>query len=610
MSEFPLSLAARSFRVLVTGTLSVASLITLFCLPLFVSGCGGGADNTVLAEVGDRKITVAYYEERLGKLTQADLPRDESNLPLDTATLEGKKAFLDVIINKELMVLKAKELGLDKDQGVTGAQKAMMDYNAGLILHEDIIDKPTNVISDEQLADYYEKLKEVRQCSFIICNFREDAVKARQAIIDGGLWEDVAEEYHDGDRSPKGDYRVKITWGRWDDSFEQAIFSLQEGDISQPVETVYGYWILRLEGISEERVPPLDTMQDRVLASIKMRSINLARKKFMVESRARHDFEMNEDALWTVYQGLPEGEVILDPETKKPVPREQLKPLDIPLEDMDMFFYQVRLEGELQTMTVGSYKLIFDKMSTFQRPKKSELLGGLRQKMLTEIDKQLITQEARERGYYKDTRVLESVGIRVEEMMVSKLHSEVVDYEEYIAPQDLEEFWVAVKEQYVVPEGRGGLVVYCENQEQAVRAREAAVAGTGWSVILEEYGSVEENKQRDGQLDIVRANVSHPVSDQLFTLAEKGDVSQPFGVGGKWAVVRLTIIEESYQQELAEVRNELGQRIKMRRQDEALRELLLEWRDHFGVVIYEDKLDRLDSWEELSEEAAVPPPAT
>ena len=226
MSDFPLSLAARCFRVLATGTLSVASLVTLFCLPLLVSGCGGGADNTVLAEVGDRKITAAYYEERLGKLTQADLPRDESNLPLNTATLEGKRAFLDVIINKELMFLKAKELGLDKDLGVSGAQKAMMDYNAAVFLHNDVHDVPASMITDEELAEYYENLKEARQCSFIICNFREDAVKARQAIIDGGLWEDVAEEYHDGDRSPKGDYRVKITWGRWDDSFEQAI-SLQ-----------------------------------------------------------------------------------------------------------------------------------------------------------------------------------------------------------------------------------------------------------------------------------------------------------------------------------------------------------------------------------------------
>jgi parvulin-like peptidyl-prolyl isomerase len=608
MSDYYEFSTIRRFTGRLAVSLALSSFGCLLCLPLFVTGCGGSKDK-VLAKVGDREITTAYYEERLSKLKQNELPRGEDNLPVDTSTLAGKKAFLDVIINKELMALRAIEMGYDSEEQITGAQKAMMEYHAGQLLHEEVIDKPTNVISDEQLEYYYSRLPEVRECSFIICNFREDAVKARQAVLDGGLWEDVAEQYHDGSMSPSGDYKVKVTWGRWEDSFEEAIYSLEVGEVSQPIETVYGHWIVRLEKKTEEKVPPLESIQDRVLNSIKMRSVNLARKEFMRESRAKHDFKLSEDALWIIYQGLPEGELILDPETQQPIPREQLKPLDIPLEDMDVFLYQVRLDGELQSMTVGDYKVLFDKMSTFQRPKKSEMLGGLRLKLTQDIEKQLVVQEAKERGYFQDERVLEKVGIRLEEMMVSKLHSDVVKYEEYVSPDDLEAYWVEVKDQYIMPEGRDGAIVYCRDLETAQQAHAAAVAGTDWEEILEKYGKDEANKGRNGLLEMVRANHAHPIRDALWSLEKKGDISEPFQVEKNWAVVRLGTIEEPYQRELAEVTNELGQRIKMRRQDEALRKLLQDWRKQYNVVIDESNLAKVRSWEELSLESAGLPVA-
>jgi len=575
------------------------SLLILIPVLLPFAGCSGGKD-PVVARVGDREITASYYEEKLSKLKQSELPRDENGLPVDTSTLAGKKAFLDVIIHKELLYLKAIELGYEKEEQITGAQKAMLEFQAGTALHNDLFDVPANVITDEELAAYYGRLPEVRECSFMICNFREDAVKARQAIIDGGLWEDVAEEYHDGAMSPQGDYRMQVKWGYWEDNFEQAVFDLKEGEISQPLETVYGYWILRLEGIKQEEIPPLDSFKDRVLTSIRTRKINLNRKEFMKKMHEKYEFKLDEGALWIVYQGLPEGELLLDPDTQKPIPRGDLKPLDIPVQDMDKFLLQYRQGGELVTLTVGDYKVRFDQMNTFQRPKRSELLGGLRMKLTQEVDKLLVIEEAKARGYFEDPRVTEKVGLRLEEMMASKLHSDVVQYDTYVSPDDLEEFWAEHKQEYVVPEGRNGLVVVCADREQADRAREAAQTGTGWTEILEQYGSDENNKQKGGQFEMVYANGSGALKDALFSLEKVDDVSQPTLVNDKWIVAKLTTIEPSYQKQLDEVRNELGQRIKMRRQDEALVKLLADWREQFGVSIDEGNLARLRSWEELT----------
>ena len=196
--------AVRGHALVTLGCL----LISLFVV-LLLAGCGGGGKDPVLAKVGDHEITTSYYEEKLGKLKQAELPRDENNEPVDTSTIAGKKAFLDIIINKELMYLKAIELGYRKEDQISSAQ-AMLEYQAGTYLHNDLFDVPANTISDEELAEYHAKMPETRDCTFLICNFKEDALKARQAILDGGLWEDVAEEYHDGSMSPQGDYKMQV----------------------------------------------------------------------------------------------------------------------------------------------------------------------------------------------------------------------------------------------------------------------------------------------------------------------------------------------------------------------------------------------------------------
>ena len=574
--------------------------LVLVSLSLLAAGCGGGGDeDLVLATVGDVAITKGYYEDRLAKLEVNELPRDEAGSPLDTGREEGKLAFLDVIINKELMAAKAREMGYDQEDQISGAAKAMSEYHAGTALHKELIEGPANQISDAELAEYYANLGQARKCSFLITNFRDDALKARDEVIGGRLWDDVADEFHDGAKSPSGTYQITVHWGRYEDSFEEAIFSLQEGEISMPVETVYGWWLLRLDGVEEVEKRPLEEMKDRVLNSIRMRKINLSRKAFMEESRRNHDVRVDEDALWIVYQGLPEGEVMVDPVTKDPTPREALKPLEIAMEDMDKFFYQVRLDGELQTVTIGDYKLAFDEMNVFQRPKLTDMLGGLRQKVYETVDRQLIVQEARERGYIDAPAVREEVDGKIEEMMVTKLFQDVVSYDEIVSPEQVAAFYDAHGEDFVVPEGRKGRVVYCADEAQAAAARAAALEGADWTDVMEEFGVSQANRNRGGETEFYAANASNPIKDALFSLAGEGDVSEPFTVDDQWMVARLDEVQPARQRPVDEVTEEIGQAIRAQRQDQALKELLAEWRNEFDVVVHTENLAKVRSWGDL-----------
>ncbi|MBK6898920.1 MAG: hypothetical protein IPH09_06510 [bacterium] len=53
------------------------------------------------------------------------------------------------------------------------------------------------------------------------------------------------------------------------------------------------------------------------------------------------------------------------------------------------------------------------------------------------------------------------------------------------------------------------------------------------------------------------------------------------------------------QRPVDEVINEVGARVKRKRQDEALQTLLAQWRNEYPVKINDRVLDSLPSWDEL-----------
>jgi len=432
--------------------MKIRSLLLLALLAI-IAGCSGGSDDSVLAKVGNREITASYYEDRLGNLKQNELPTKEG-VVLDTALLEGKQRFLEIIIDKELMALKAEQLGFGKIDRIESLNTAVTEFKAGEIMHQELIIDPAQNVSQADIDDYYTKLQYKRNFHFILCNFEDDALKAREEVLAGGLWEDVADKYNDGSRGPNNDYSVTFEYGKAQDKFEKALFSAEIGEVTLPVPTVYGWWVLRLNNIEDNRVPELDEQFiARIRQTLVARKVNLGRDAFVQESREKHGFHMDEAALWVIFQGLPEkDEPYLDPDTNKPTPRESLKPLNIEVEDLDKEFYrcQFDLSEEPEVWTIGDYKSLYDDLNVFQRPKRSKLLNGVKveicQKM---IDKKLLISESRERGYNQHPEVFAEVKKRTEEMMVNQLFEEVVVIDEIVSPEEVEAFWAENSERFV-----------------------------------------------------------------------------------------------------------------------------------------------------------------
>jgi len=571
------------------------------------SGCSKGGDNAadndvVLAHVGDADIMASEYTHRLAKQEMADLPKGDDGQPLDMSSLEGKNAFLQTLINKELMRQKAIQLGYVKDAKVSSAHQSLLDYHAGMSLWDDVVGEPSKTISDEELADFYAKMGSNRKCHYIITNFIEDAEAARKMAQDGADWDDVAVKYHDGDSPQGGEFLIEVPFGRYGTAFEGPVYAVEVGEVTEPIQTVYGYWILRVDEethLKADKKPDLEEAKAQILDTTYSRKVAKIRNDFRKEVREKYKLTIHEDALWKCYQGLPSGELILDPVTQKPTPKEDLNPLNIKPADMDMPFYSYQVGDEVTAYTLGDYKVIFDRMSVFQRPKQSDMLGSLRNKIQQELEKALMNIEAKSRHYEDDPRVTSLVDEKMEEILVTKLYQDLVTYDKRITPEQLDAYWAEHHEDYAVPETRSGHMVVCLNEADAIKAREAIASGTPWKKVLVEYGSDRGNKSKGGRLEDIPATATGFVRDALFAMEMDG-LSDPVALEqGRFCVLNCETITPAQPAVLKGITETVGKRMKKEREEAAFQTLLDQWTAEFGVEVFEDNLSGLPSWEEL-----------
>lgn len=575
-------------------------LLPALLLPVFL-GCGGSGGDDVIATVGDREITAGYYTARLARLQPQDIPRNEDGEFVDTATLEGKRAFLDVIVNKELMVCKALDLGYDRQEQVQGAHEAVLAFRAPEIMREDLIKAPSMEVTEAEIQEYYELRSQIRHFHFLICNFEKDAAAARQALLDGALWEDVADEYNDGSRGPNDDYTMKYQYGMGLDTFERALMAVEKGQISQPIESYYGYWIVRLDEIEPTRIEPLDdTFRQRIEQTIVGKKTQIAEQTFLEESRERHGFTFDETSLWLIFQALPEEEPYLNPETGKPYPKGELTPLVLPIEELDRPFMSYRNdEGEVQSWTLGEYQNLYNNMSVFQRPKKNLMLGGVKRKIIGDmVDRYVMIFEARERGYFADPRVTEQATEQSEQQMLTLFHDEVVKYEEFVDEAAMRAFYAENMDRFKTVEERSGHLVVCKDEATAQTALQALREGDAWSRVFRAYNAVADESGNEGAVRI-RTDAQSPERAVLWSLGAAGDLSEPFAARNGWCVLRLDEIFPSRQQEFGEITGQLSEFVKRDRQDKALKALLAQWREDYPVTINEDALAAAPSWEAL-----------
>lgn len=139
-------------------------------------------------------------------------------------------------------------------------------------------------VDEPQLQAYYEENKllftqpEQRHAKHILISYTDGEEKAlntvaeiQKKLAEGESFESLAQAYsQDPGSAPSGGDLGTFEQGMMVPEFDSAVFSMQTGQVSEPVKTDFGYHLIKLEGIEPKKTQPFSEVKSQVSEQFRM----------------------------------------------------------------------------------------------------------------------------------------------------------------------------------------------------------------------------------------------------------------------------------------------------------------------------------------------------
>jgi len=244
-------------------------------------------ENNIIAKVDGREIT----ETDLNSLTK--------NLGQSSAYFQGaggRKKLIDELIMQELVYSYSVENELEKEDEFITALNNMKKS----LLKQYGLRKIFNsiTISDDEIKKYYEKNKqkykneEMVSASHILVDTEEKANEILEDITDGLKFEEAAMKYSSCPSKQQGGDLGQFGRGQMVQEFDEKVFSMKIGEISEPVKTQFGYHIIKVTDYVPERNSELADVYEDVKKDCFMEKQQQTITDKNIEYRQKYKVEM------------------------------------------------------------------------------------------------------------------------------------------------------------------------------------------------------------------------------------------------------------------------------------------------------------------------------
>lgn len=217
------------------------------------------AGQDVLAVVNGHKITRLDFDQRIQQY------RPEAR----QWAAQNKGRVMQELVTLELLAQEAKKQQLDQDPTIqTQLRLRTSDFLARLLVQKSV-EEHANVTEDA-ISKHYEASKadytveEQVTASHILVKTEGEARAVLDELKQGKDFTEVAKARSIDPSAPSGGSLGTFSRGRMVPSFEEAVFTLQKGEISGPVETEFGYHIIKVTDRTAASVKPLDEVRDDI----------------------------------------------------------------------------------------------------------------------------------------------------------------------------------------------------------------------------------------------------------------------------------------------------------------------------------------------------------
>lgn len=206
----------------------------------------------VLATVNGQDIT-----QRDLNFAAEDLAADLAQIPTD----QRRSFILSVLIDLRLMAKAARDLDLDKSATFAARQLYLESRSLRRAYLAEVV---TKTITDEKVRAAYDasaaefKPQQQVHARHILVATLDDAQAVLDELATGKPFEDVAREKSTGPSGPTGGDLGFFGRGQMVPPFEEAAFSTEAGAVSEPVQTQFGWHVIKVEEKRATSVPSFE----------------------------------------------------------------------------------------------------------------------------------------------------------------------------------------------------------------------------------------------------------------------------------------------------------------------------------------------------------------
>lgn len=294
-----------------------------------------GAD-TVLASNATVKVTKADFDAEISRIPESE----RFEFLLSRVRIAGllENLLINRVLAQEAIEQKLDQNQIVKDEILNQTEKVLAKYRAQQLLKETKVKDFTAAAREAYLVDPKKSIRPARYKPWQIlvslqgrdkATARKRAEQARERVLRGGDLEEIAKEFSDDTNSKKTGGVLDLTeLTEFEPSFAEALKKMKPGEVSEVIETRYGFHVIYLMEFLPEKKLSFELMKSDLMEEARIAYLKSNFDNHLNRIRLDPALTVNVDALEVIRPRIPEN-VKPDytaPETIKAPPRKVIKP--------------------------------------------------------------------------------------------------------------------------------------------------------------------------------------------------------------------------------------------------------------------------------------------
>ncbi|MEZ5898860.1 MAG: peptidylprolyl isomerase [Hyphomicrobiaceae bacterium] len=221
------------------------------------------AEDKVVATIDGKPITEADLA-----VADSEIGGDMGSMPED----QKRMSLLEFLIDNQLFAEAAEANKLDQGPAFESRlaylkRRALRELYFDKVIKGSVSDEEARKLYDEQVKKL--KPEEEARASHILVETEAEAKDIKEKLKNGGDFAALAKEHSKdpGSKDNGGDLGF-FTRGQMVPQFEEVVFSMNKGDISDPVQTQFGWHLIKLDDKRAKAPPAFEVVKDRILQSM------------------------------------------------------------------------------------------------------------------------------------------------------------------------------------------------------------------------------------------------------------------------------------------------------------------------------------------------------